>query len=150
MAAPRSPALVQSASRARCDATAAFPSAAAAPPTAAPSRAPTSILPSVSPITRQYVSTLEAQLEDAKKKIAELQSNTSKPVSDKPAAAPNAALLRRHTQPYMQNRSLTGEDTAHSCGIAPVRPPLPSKKRSRSYADGLDDDIAEDDTGPFT
>ncbi|EST06861.1 Zn(2)-C6 fungal-type DNA-binding domain protein [Kalmanozyma brasiliensis GHG001] len=105
--------------------------------------------PKRSPITRQYVSTLETQLEEAKKKIAQLQSDSTttntKPVSDKPAAAPNAALLRRHTQPYMQNRSLTGEDTTHACALDTGRPILSSKKRSRSYADGLDDDIREDD-----
>ncbi|SPO28714.1 related to lactose regulatory protein [Ustilago trichophora] len=116
--------------------------------------------PKRSPITRQYVSSLEAQLEEAKRKITELQTssknaaattannnnnnnnnNNSKSATDKPAP-PNAP--RRHTQPFMQNRSLTGEDISHACGFAHGTPSSPSKKRPRSCTNGFDDDAAED------
>ena len=102
--------------------------------------------PKRSPITRQYVSSLEAQLEEAKRKIAELQTDgknaTAKSAADKPA--PPNAPTRRHTQPFMQNRSLTGEDAAHACGFAHVTPASPSKKRPRSSTNRFDDDAAED------
>lgn len=102
--------------------------------------------PKRSPITRQYVSSLEAQLEEAKRKIAELQ--TPGKVTDGNAAAnykkpfAPSAPVRRHTQPVMQNRSLTGEDVSHSSGFAHLS--SPSKKRSRSSTNGFDDDISED------
>lgn len=113
--------------------------------------------PKRSPITRQYVSSLEAQLEEAKRKIAELQTAEGKPatataattnnthnksMTDKPTAP--SALSRRHTQPVMQNRSLTGEHDSHACGFAHV-PASPSKKRPRSSTNGFDNDNAADD-----
>ncbi|CBQ69028.1 related to lactose regulatory protein [Sporisorium reilianum SRZ2] len=109
--------------------------------------------PKRSPITRQYVSSLEAQLDEARRKIAELQTTSAttnpKPASDSnnKSLAPPVAPARRHTtQPYMQNRSLTGEDTAHAaCGFAHVKPAPPSKKRARSATtNGFDDDLVDD------
>ncbi|GAC95832.1 C6 transcription factor [Pseudozyma hubeiensis SY62] len=94
--------------------------------------------PKRSPITRQYVSSLEAQLEEAKRKIAELNKSSNKPV-DFPGAP-----TRRHTQPYLSNRSLTGEDTAQVCGFAHVKPSSPSKKRPRASSSGFDDDQDQD------
>ncbi|CDR99035.1 related to lactose regulatory protein [Sporisorium scitamineum] len=110
--------------------------------------------PKRSPITRQYVSSLEAQLDEAKRRIAELQTNTTtaKPPSDSKSSAPPAAPARRHTtQPCMQNRSLTGEDATHACSFAHVRPSSPSKKRARSATTrGLDDDLVVDNDSDFT
>ncbi|SNX85277.1 related to lactose regulatory protein [Melanopsichium pennsylvanicum] len=103
--------------------------------------------PKRSPITRQYVSSLEAQLEEAKQKIAELQTSV-KPTTaktGKPAGKPAlpSAPSRRHTQPVMQNRSLTGEDMSHACGFAHVESASSSNKRPRSSTNGFDYDVAE-------
>lgn len=112
--------------------------------------------PKRSPITRQYVSSLEAQLEEAKKMIAELKNKSAQSPSDKPSAAAAAAAAalptaptRRHTQPYMTNRSLTGEDAAHACGFAHVKPCSPSKKRVRASINGFDDGVDDEADGYF-
>ncbi|TKY89854.1 hypothetical protein EX895_001151 [Sporisorium graminicola] len=111
--------------------------------------------PKRSPITRQYVSSLEAQLDEAKRKIAELQSttasNTAKTVSEKPLAPPATPARRHTTHPYMQNRSLTGEDTAPACGFAHVKhSSSPSKKRARSATTSFDDDFVVDNDFDYT
>ncbi|ETS64202.1 hypothetical protein PaG_01441 [Moesziomyces aphidis] len=105
--------------------------------------------PKRSPIPRQYVSSLETQLEDANRKIAELQAlgNTAAgkaSSADKPSTA-GPALQRRATQPIMPNRSLTGEGPMHSCGFASHVPSSPSKKRPRSMSDGSNDDANDGD-----
>ncbi len=82
---------------------------------------------------------LEAQLEEAKRKIAELQTSGKAPANKSMADKP-APPTRRATQPFMQNRSLTGENVSHACGFAPVAPPSPSKKRPRSNTNDFDDD----------
>ncbi|PWY99677.1 hypothetical protein BCV70DRAFT_206681 [Testicularia cyperi] len=96
--------------------------------------------PKRSPITRQYVSSLEAQLEEARNKIAELESQ-------KPTEAAEATEKKQGKVPEskarpspmpLQNRSLTGEDAF--IGSMPNIPTTPAKKRHRMSISSSDSD----------
>ena len=109
--------------------------------------------PKRSPITRQYVSSLEAQLEEAKKKIANFESKmtqdkkpNSNTLDDKgksPAVKTEASSSDSHPNAMPISRSRAA--TLAGDSVTPLKSPN-SKKRSRTASQSSDDE--EDFTEP--